>query len=266
LGLEWSGHITWLFAELPYGERVAAARAAGFSQIESAWPEPGDVEVLAAAVARSGVGVALLNVAAGDADAGERGFLGDPERRTQCEQDFLAAVELAGRVGARKLNLLVGPRLEHVGERRQLDAVAAALRDFAGVARERALKLVLEPLNTIENPGFLLPTPDAVIELLDASGVDDVELLFDAHHIACMGLDPLAVAVRHGARVGHVQLSDWPGRSAPGDGSLDLLGAVEELRACGYDDALGLEFEPDGPTPPTLAFTCDPRWMPAPLG
>jgi hydroxypyruvate isomerase len=36
--VRWSAHISWLFGELPYLERVGAARAAGFGTIESAWP------------------------------------------------------------------------------------------------------------------------------------------------------------------------------------------------------------------------------------
>ena len=265
LQLEWSAHISWLFRELPYADRVSAASAAGFTQIETAWPEPQEARGLVRAVERSGVAVALLNIDAGDLDSGERGFVGDPARRAEAERAFAAAVELALLLGARKLNLLTGARLGHLSERRQRDTIAAALRDFATVAREHDLTIVLEPLNTIENPRFLLSTPDAVVDMLDESGCDGVGLLFDTHHIACMGLDPTSVVERHSDRIGHVQISDHPGRRQPGSGSLDILGMIEALRAGGYSDAMGLEFEPDGPTLPALAFTRDPAWPLTPL-
>jgi hypothetical protein len=128
VSLAWSVHISWLFGELPYLERVGAARRAGFARIETAWPEQADREGLARAVAESGVEVVLLNCPAGDARGGERGFINDPSRREEAELGFLAAAELAERIGARNLNLLVGRALPGVGLARQRESLLGALR------------------------------------------------------------------------------------------------------------------------------------------
>ena len=68
------------------------------------------------------------------------------------------------------------------------------------------------------------------------------------------GGDPAAAIARHGEWVGHVQVSDWPGRGAPGTGSLPVWELLGQLRAGGYDGAVGLEYEPGGPTEATLGF------------
>jgi hydroxypyruvate isomerase len=264
--MRWSAHISWLFTELPYLERVAAARDAGFDTIESAWPEDArDREGLAAAVAEQRredpvFGVALLNCPAGDTAGGERGFVNDDARRDEAEAAFAEAAELAVAIGAPNLNLLVGRALPDVPESRQRAAIVAALRSFAPVAGNRGLRILLEPVNEIENPGFLAPTPDAAVELIEAAGPEHAEqlgLLLDLYHVARAGDDPARAIERHHEWIGHVQVSDHPGRGAPGTGTLPIWGLLEQLQSSGYDGAVGLEYETASPTEGSLGFMHD---------
>jgi len=259
VSLAWSVHISWLFGELPYLERVGAARRAGFARIETAWPEQADREGLPRAVAESGVDVALLNCPAGDTRGGERGFINDPSRREEAELGFLAAAELAERIGARNLNLLVGRTLPGVGLARQRESLLGALRDCASEAATRGLRVLIEPLNESENPGYLAPTPADALALIEASAADGLGLLLDVYHLACAGIEPLAAIDRFAGLIGHVQVSDWPGRGEPGSGSLDVWGILERLEACGYEGAVGLEYEPRGTTEASFAFLRDER-------
>ncbi|HTA35381.1 MAG TPA: TIM barrel protein, partial [Solirubrobacteraceae bacterium] len=227
--MRWSAHISWLFAELPYPQRVAAARAAGFQTIETAWPEHGqDRAGLIQAVAERRRGgheftVALLNCPAGDTAHGERGFLNDPARRGEAEEALDAAIELASAIGARKLNVLVGRAQDDVTESRQRAAVLGALRAFAPVVAGAGLQLVLEPINARDFPGYLAPSANAIVELIEASGDDRIGLLLDSFHLARAGEDPAVAIARHAERIAHVQLSDCPGRGAPGTGTLDFV-------------------------------------------
>ncbi|HEX4482318.1 MAG TPA: TIM barrel protein [Solirubrobacteraceae bacterium] len=261
--MRWSAHISWLFAELPYAERVGVARAAGFDVIETAWPEHVDERAAlidavarqraAARAERRRLDVALLNCPAGDTAQGERGFLNDPARRDEAEDALVAAIELAGAIGARKLNVLVGRALSNTSESRQRAAVLAALRSFAPAAAGSGVQLVLEPINDRDFPGYLAPSADAVVELIEAAGDDSIRLLLDSFHLARAGVDPVAAIARHSQRIAHVQLSDLPARGAPGTGTLDFAAIFDALAASGYDGAVGLEYQPDGPTEAELA-------------
>jgi hydroxypyruvate isomerase len=263
--MRWSAHISWLFAELPYLERVGAARTAGFGTIESAWPElEQDRAGLAAAVAEQrradpDFAVALLNCPAGDVTSGERGFVNDYSRRDEAEAAFAQTVELAVAIGADNLNLLVGRALPDVPQARQRAAVVDALRSFAPVAGAAGLRILLEPLNSLDSPGFLAPTLDVAAELIEAAGEDRLGLLLDAYHVARMSEGPVAAIERHAERIGHVQLSDCPGRGAPGTGALDFVEILTQLAVSGYGGAVGLEYEPSGPTEPTLGLMRDRR-------
>ncbi len=266
--MRWSAHISWLFTELPYLERVAAARDAGFDAIESAWPEDErDRAELAATVAEQrqeapDFAVALLNCPGGDTAAGERGFVNDETRREEAEAGFAEAVELAVAIGAPNLNLLVGRALPGVPESRQRDAVVAALRSFAPVAAARSLRILLEPVNAIENAGFLAPTADAAVELIEAAGPEHAEqlgLLLDVYHVARSGDDPACAIERHRRWIGHVQVSDHPGRGAPGTGALPIWELLEALHASRYEGAVGLEYTAPAPTERSLGFMRDER-------
>jgi hydroxypyruvate isomerase len=257
--VRWSAHISWLFSEFPYPQRVAAARAAGFETIETAWPgHEQDRAGLVRAVAeqrREGrdFAVALLNCPAGDVAHGERGFLNDPARRGEAEDALDAAIGLARAIGARKLNVLVGRELSDVSRSRQRDAVLDALRAFAPVAAASGLQLVLEPINARDFPGSIAPSADAVVELIEAAGDDSIGLLLDSFHLARAGEDPVSAIARHAQRIAHVQLSDPPARGAPGTGTLDFVAIFGALATSGYDGAVGLEYQPHGPTEAGLA-------------
>jgi hydroxypyruvate isomerase len=255
-----SAHISWLFAERPYLERIGAACDAGFQTIESAWPPQADDRArLPAAVAERRLSVALLNCPAGDVARGERGFLNDDSRRAEVEAGFAEALELAVAIGAPNVNVLVGRALPSVPHARQRSALVSALRWFAPLARARGVRVLLEPVNDLDSPGFMAPTPDAAVELIEAVGDDELGLLLDVYHVARAGDDPASAIERHAERIAHVQVADHPGRGAPGSGALAIWDLLEQLAARGYGGAIGFEYDAHGETERSLGFLREPR-------
>jgi hydroxypyruvate isomerase len=259
MALRWSAHISWLFGELPYLERVGAARRAGFGLLETVWPAEQERRGLPAALAEHGLGVALLNCNAGELAAGERGFANDPRRREELERDFFAALELAAAIGAANVNLLVGRELPELSLARQRRALLDALRSLAPQAAARGVRILIEPLNAIENPGYLAPTPGDVAALIAQCDSDALGLLLDVYHVARGGGDPQREIARFGALIGHVQIADFPGRGQPGSGELELWRILERLDASGYRGAVGLEYVPLGTGEASFAFLSDER-------
>ncbi len=128
------------------------------------------------------------------------------------------------------------------------------LTEIAPRARKHGIAIVVEPINDRDVPGYLTPTPRDVAAVLARVGEPELRLLYDAYHVAMSGLDPVAEATAAGPLIGHVQFADCPGRGAPGTGTTDLHGLVAALDVVGYTGAIGLEYDPAGPTIPTLAF------------
>ncbi len=131
------------------------------------------------------------------------------------------------------------------------------LEECAAVAATAGVKIVVEPINELDVPCYLAPTPAAAIELIEAVGSGWIRLLYDAYHAARAGLDPCRYVVSYVPVIDHVQYADYPGRGARGIGTTDLRAFATALESAGYSGVIGLEFDPGGPT--HKAFGCL-RW------
>jgi hydroxypyruvate isomerase len=240
-----------LFKELPWPERFAAAAGVGVSHVEFPWPPlpPDEVTRL---VRSAGLRVALLNMDAGDLDAGDRGYTNDPRLVARWRERMREALDLAVAVDSPLVNVLTGRRLTGVDDGEQAECLAANLRWAAERAAARDRTLVVEPINDRDAPGYLLPRVADVLGLLDAVGHDAVRLQLDAYHVASMGDDVAGTVALAGARIGHVQVADFPGRHEPGTGDLDLPALLAALAEAGYDGGLALEYVPTGPSTDSL--------------
>src|SRR6478735_3079412 len=105
---QFAANLTMLFTELPFMERFAAARAAGFDSVEYLFPYPYAKEDLAAALTVHGLRQALHNLPAGNWDAGERGIACHPDRTEEFREGVARAIAYARELGVSQLNCLAG--------------------------------------------------------------------------------------------------------------------------------------------------------------
>ena len=76
----------------------------------------------------------------------------------------------------------------------------------------------------------------------------ETRLLFDAYHVARMGLDPAATFRRLLPVVRHVQVADSPGRHEPGSGGIGFDALLESLTRSNHRGWLSAEYLPLGDT------------------
>jgi hydroxypyruvate isomerase len=126
----------------------------------------------------------------------------------------------------------------------ETDEVVRRFGELARLADGSEVTFLLEPLNNLDSPRYLVNTPDEAAELIGRIDRPQVGLLFDAFQVARMGLDPVEQLERHFGLVRHVQIADAPGRHAPGTGEIDYPAFFAALERLGYDGAVGLEYTP----------------------
>lgn len=241
-----AANVGFLYRELPLEQRPGAARSDGFEAIESAWPA--DPAAFARAVTEAGARVALLNVAAGDLDAGERGHANDPGAVDRWRADLLHALRLARALRCPTLNVLAGNDLPGVAMDEQWSTLRANLAWALPLAGGEGRRLVVELLNPHDTPAYLVTDPGAARELVEPLADAGLGIQFDTYHAARIGLDVVEAFRELAPLVGHVQIADAPGRHEPGTGSIDWPGFFAALAAVGYEGAVGLEFVPAGST------------------
>lgn len=249
-----------LFTEAPLHLRPELARRAGFRVVESWWPRSHEIDSWAVEVVAKRLEVACLNCYGGNLEAGDRGFLNVAGQREHTLRHFEKALALARRVGAPRINVLIGRKIPDVRASKQRMQAVGVLRELACLARPTGIQIVVEPINRVDVPGYLVGTIAEALQLIEMVDSDQVRLLFDAYHVARSGDDPLSLVRSCGDLIAHVQYADCPGRGAPGTGTIDLATFIDVLKRQEYEGALGLEYDPRGPTEPTLVSLCE-EWF-----
>lgn len=243
-------NLSILFTELEVLRRPAAAKAAGFDEVEFWWPfaeaeaDDRQVDEFVRAVQDAGVRLVGLNFFAGDMAAGDRGLVSWVGR----EKEFLAnvdvAVDIADRLGCKAFNALYGNRIDEVATRVQDELATENLRVAARAAAKIGATVLIEPVSGA--PRYPLRTAADAVEVIDRVRRPNLALLADLYHLHVNGDDIDAVIAQHAARIGHVQIADAPGRNEPGTGELDLPGYLAKLADAGYAGRVGLEYKPSG--------------------
>lgn len=243
-----------LLKALPIAERLRQVADAGIGAVEFWWPfstatpSPEEIDRFVAEIEASGLRLIGLNLFAGDMAAGDRGILSWPGREPELLASAHVAAFLGERLGVRRFNVLYGNRVEGVDPHEQ-DAVAdRQLRNVAGVLGANGGVAMIEPVSG--TPAYPIKTASdaaAVVNRAVAdSGPTNVGILLDLYHLAANGDDVDAAIEAYGAGAAHVQIADWPGRGAPGSGSLPLARQVGRIRELGYGGWIALEYaDPD---------------------
>jgi hydroxypyruvate isomerase len=257
---EFAANLTFLWTELPFLERFDAAGAAGFSSVEYMFPYEHPAADLRGRLDDSGLEQVLFNLPAGDWAAGDRGIAADPGRVDEFRAGVEAALVYADELDVEQLNCLAGLQLDGVSPADQWDTLLGNLRHAARRLRSAGRRLLVEPVNTFDVPGFLLPTTDVALRLIDEVGEPNVLLQFDAYHVQRMEGDPAGRLEPLLDRVGHVQIADHPGRHQPGTGEIDFAALFELLDDGGYEGAVGLEYVPMPDTAGSLGWLEELTW------
>lgn len=255
-----SANLGFLFTEVPFGARFHAAAACGFRSVEFMFPYEYPLQELYASLHEARVSLDLFNLPAGDFDSGERGLAVSSTRREEFREGVEAAVGYATKLGARKLNCLVGLRDPSLSWDEQYACLVENLRWAAARIGSAGRVLLVEQLNPYETPGFFLDSLEIAERLLADVGSPYLLLQFDVYHVQRTHGDVVSRLRRLIDRVGHVQIADSPDRHEPGTGEINYKFVLGELDRLGYRGRVGLEYRPSQATADTFQWVTEYGW------
>jgi len=128
------------------------------------------------------------------------------------------------------------------------------LRFAAAALKMAKLRLLIEPINPFDIPGFYLNRTDQAIAILDEVGADNAFVQYDIYHAQRVEGELAATMQKQLARIGHIQLADNPGRNEPGTGELNYRFLFQWLDAIGYTGWVGCEYKPKTTTEAGLGW------------
>lgn len=249
-----AANLTLLFTEYPFLERFAAARKAGFEAVEFLFPYAWRAADLREQLDRHGLQLVLHNLPAGDWDAGDRGIACDPARRAEFREGVARAIEYATALGVPQLNCLAGRTPGGVVPQHATEVLVDNLRHASAELARHGLRLLIEPINTFDIPGFHVSRTQQALELIGQVGADNLALQYDIYHAQRMEGELAATLQQHLAHIAHIQVADNPGRHEPGTGEINYAFLFEHLDRIGYSGWVSAEYRPAGRTEDGLGW------------
>ncbi|MEU6161993.1 sugar phosphate isomerase/epimerase family protein [Streptomyces sp. NPDC047130] len=192
------------------------------------------------------------------------GFLtaSEPGARAAALDDNRAAIDEAAALATTTLVLVsgglpAGDRDLHGARER----IAEALAELAPYARERGVRLAIEPLHPMfASDRCVVSTLGQALDLAERFPVEEVGVVVDTYHIwwddtVAAGIARAGAAGPDGGRIAAFQLADWItplpagvllGRGQLGDGSVDLRRFRELVDTAGYTGPVEVEIFNEG--------------------
>ena len=249
-----AANLSMMFNEVPFLDRFDAARAAGFEAVEFLFPYDHPAPEIRKRLDANGLKQVLFNMPPGDWAAGERGMAALPGRDAEFLDGVKRALDYAAALGCPLLHCMAGivpPGVPH--------ATAAALFALriaraAEMAHAAGVRVVIEPINQRDMPGYFLTTQAQGAAIVEAIGRDRAGLQFDVYHCQVAEGDITRRMEALMPVIAHMQVADVPDRHEPGTGEIGwahVFGAMDQL---GYAGWVGCEYRPAGRTEDGLGW------------
>ncbi len=249
-----SANLSMLYPEHPFVERFAAAAADGFRAVEYVGAYDQEPAELRRLLDAHGLKQALFNMPAGDWAAGERGIASLPDRRAEFRDAVETAIAYAEATGCTAVNCLAGILPDGLARGDAEAVLVENLRYAAPRLATAGVRLLVEPINPRDIPGFLVNSTTDYQRIAARVAHDNLYLQFDFYHVQVVEGDLLRRFERLLPRIGHVQVADNPGRHEPGTGEINYANIFAAIDRLGYAGWVGAEYRPAGATSAGLAW------------
>ena len=240
-----SANLSFLFTELPFLDRFAAAASAGFRAVEFAFAYETPPREIAARLHDHCLAQILINAPPGDYAAGERGLAALPGREREFAANLGTALAYARELSCPRIHVMAGIVPENADAReRARSTFVRNLRLAAREAEGERVELTIEPINPHDMPGYYLNTQAEAHAIREEVGAANLKVQMDFYHAQIVEGDLSAKLKRWLPHIGHVQIAGVPGRHEPDVGEINYAHLFVLLDELAYAGWVGCEYKP----------------------
>jgi hydroxypyruvate isomerase len=249
-----AANLSMMFTEYPFLDRFERAKTAGFDAVECWFPSEHGKHEITSRLDGLGLEMAVINTAHGSPT--EWGLAALPGREAVFRASIDEALDHAAAFGNCAIHVMAGLAGD-VPREAALRTYKANLEHAARRAEGTETRLLIEPLNHHDRPGYLLSSTVQAADIIDDTGLHELKIMFDCYHVEMEQGDLLGQMRRVWPKIGHIQFAGVPGRGAPTEGRVDYVGVFGEIDRLGWAGWVGAEYRPAGATDASLG------WLPA---
>ncbi len=249
--LQFAANLSWLYTEMPFLDRFEAAARDGFQGVECLFPHEHPADEVIARLQSHGLPLVLFNAAPGDWAKGERGLACRLDREAEYQRSIHAALNLAHRLQCPRIHVMAGlsdglARQDFELHARELACYKQRIAWAAEQAKAAQVAIMIEPINPIDMPGYLLQTQADAHDLVSYIGSPHLQVQMDLYH--CQRVEGQALALLDTylptGRIGHLQLAGAPSRHEPDIGDINCADLFDLLAKAQYAGWIGAEYRP----------------------
>jgi 2-dehydrotetronate isomerase len=242
-----SANLSFLFDELPFLDRFAAAAKAGFRAVEFGFAYEYPVREIAARLEASGLAQVLINAPPGDLAAGDRGLAAQPGREHEFAASLVTGLRYAQALSCPRVHVMAGTLSAGADAERRARQRSTFVRNLSFAAREaeeQGIELTIEPINTRDIPNYFLNTQAEAHAIREQVGAANLKVQMDFYHAQIVEGDLSEKLRRWLPHIGHVQIAGVPGRHEPDVGEVDYAYLFRLLDELDYKGWVGCEYRP----------------------
>jgi hydroxypyruvate isomerase len=239
-----AANLSMMFTEVPFMDRFDAAAKAGFKGVEFLFPYEFDLNQIADKLKSNKLELVLHNLPAGNWAGGERGIAANPDRVSEFQDGIGKGIEAAKKLGVKQLNALAGKLPEGVSADKARATFVSNLKFAAQKLKAENIRLITEPINTFDIPGFFLNRTQQAVDIIKEVGSDNLFIQHDIYHMQRMEGELANTIKANIGLIKHMQLADNPGRNEPGTGEINYKFLFKFIDDLGYDGWIGCEYKP----------------------
>jgi 2-dehydrotetronate isomerase len=244
-----SACIATMFGEYDFLGRFGAARAAGFDAVECWFPYQHSRREIQARLADLDLVMVVINTARGTGE--EYGLAALPGREETFRASVDEALEYAAAFGNAAVHVMAG-FVSHLPRDVALNTYKSNLEQAVRRAEGTGIQLLIEPLNGIHRPGYLLSSVEQAAEIIESTGLHDLKIMFDCWHVEMEEGDLINRMHHVWPKIGHIQFAGVPDRGPPPEGRVDYVAVFDEIDRLGWTGWVGAEYRPHGATHESL--------------
>lgn len=248
--MKFSINIESAYRELPFYDRLSAAKHAGFDYVEIWGWDDKDIPTLVEKTQQLGLEISCMG---GDGPYS----LCDPGQAEDYLAYFKRSLELARQVNCKLLaihsnTLLPEPKqyaadfYSALSDETKILAMYSTLAKMAPLAEEAGVTLCLEALNVeVDHLGNFLKYTSQSAALIRQLQSPNVKILYDAYHMYLNEGKIFETIKKYQDLIGLIHIADAPGRHEPGTGVINFAKLMQLVKRNGYQGMVAFELYPE---------------------
>lgn len=254
---KFAANLHYMFNEMPFLDRFAAAAQAGFKGVEFQVPYGFPAEVLAARLTQNKLSMVLMDTTPGDWDAGERGIAALPGREEEFRHALETTIAYCSALGCDTVHAIAGVVPPGISREAAETTFVDNLRYAADRFAPHGITAVIEPINggrdlivggetytTYGMRGFFLNHTRDAVRIIEKVGRDNLRLHLDVYHMQLTDGNLAETLQQTMPLLQHIQIAGVPGRNEPDRGEINYPFLFELIDRLGYAGWIGCEYKP----------------------